>query len=85
MPNLYLALDLTAALLLIWTLRKILDHRTGTRHLPPGPKGYPIIGNLLDIPIGQEWLTYARWADRWGESTPLGAPLSFIESLMPTR
>ncbi|KZO94970.1 cytochrome P450 [Calocera viscosa TUFC12733] len=26
--------------------------------VPPGPKGYPIIGNLLDMPKEQEWLVF---------------------------
>jgi hypothetical protein len=24
----------------------------GARPYPPGPKGYPLIGNLLDFPVG---------------------------------
>ncbi|KAL1702540.1 cytochrome P450 [Schizophyllum commune] len=30
--------------------------------LPPGPKGWPIIGNLLDIPSTYEWEKYMEWA-----------------------
>ncbi|KAL1718354.1 cytochrome P450 [Schizophyllum commune] len=30
--------------------------------LPPGPKGWPIIGNLLDIPSTYEWEKYMQWA-----------------------
>jgi hypothetical protein len=29
--------------------------------LPPGPKGLPILGNALDLPKSQEWLTYQKW------------------------
>lgn len=29
---------------------------------PPGPKGLPVIGNLLDIPATRQWLTYAKWS-----------------------
>ncbi|KAK0446235.1 cytochrome P450 [Armillaria borealis] len=29
--------------------------------LPPGPKGFPLIGNLWDVPAKYPWVTYARW------------------------
>ncbi|KAI0041820.1 cytochrome P450 [Auriscalpium vulgare] len=34
--------------------------------LPPGPKGYPVIGSLLDFPTSQPWLTFAEWSKLWG-------------------
>ena len=36
--------------------------------LPPGPKRLPLIGNLLDMPSEQEWLTFTRWGEKWGPS-----------------
>lgn len=35
--------------------------------LPPGPKGYPIIGNLLDLPNGSDWITYRDWSRQYGQ------------------
>ena len=34
---------------------------------PPGPKGYPIIKNLLDVPTDKPWLTYHEWGKTYGE------------------
>ena len=35
--------------------------------LPPGPKGYPLIGNLFDFPIVNSWLVYQKWCNTYGE------------------
>ena len=34
--------------------------------LPPGPKGYPLIGNLFDFPITNPWLIYEEWRKTYG-------------------
>jgi len=34
--------------------------------LPPGPKGWPLIGNLLDIPRSNFVKTYTEWARKYG-------------------
>ncbi|KIX97617.1 uncharacterized protein Z520_06395 [Fonsecaea multimorphosa CBS 102226] len=34
--------------------------------LPPGPKGKPFVGNLLDIPPQHSWLKFKAWADQYG-------------------
>ena len=34
--------------------------------LPPGPKGYPLIGNLFDFPITNPWLIYEEWCKTYG-------------------
>ncbi|OCT46111.1 25-hydroxyvitamin D-1 alpha hydroxylase [Cladophialophora carrionii] len=54
-------------------LAAILIHNASNRskvppdaRLPPGPKGKPIVGNLLDIPPKHSWLKFKEWADQYG-------------------
>jgi hypothetical protein len=35
--------------------------------LPPGPKGYPLIGSLFDMPISKPWLVYDDWRKTYGK------------------
>ncbi|KIK55877.1 hypothetical protein GYMLUDRAFT_174981 [Collybiopsis luxurians FD-317 M1] len=34
--------------------------------LPPGPRALPIIGNILDLPRSQPWITFKKWSDTYG-------------------
>jgi len=51
--------------------------------LPPGPKGLPILGNIFDMPVDQEWLTFAKWGEEFGgllSVSVLGSPMIIINS-----
>ncbi|KAJ3565256.1 hypothetical protein NP233_g7746 [Leucocoprinus birnbaumii] len=60
---------LTGALLTTWYLKRRFWRDQDNPHglpLPPGPKGYPIIGNLFDLPTWKPWLTYDQWHKKYG-------------------
>ncbi|KAJ7290029.1 cytochrome P450 [Mycena rebaudengoi] len=51
--------------------------------LPPGPKGYPLIGNLLELPTSYEWLIYSKWATVYGQILHLnimGQPMIILSA-----
>ncbi|KAF7371342.1 Cytochrome P450 [Mycena sanguinolenta] len=50
-----------AAITVAYTLRK-----RRTLPLPPGPRGLPIVGNILDLPATNNWLHFAKLGEVWG-------------------
>ncbi|KAH6899256.1 O-methylsterigmatocystin oxidoreductase [Coprinopsis sp. MPI-PUGE-AT-0042] len=45
----------------------IRSHKRQRLPLPPGPRGLPLIGNLLDIPQDKPWKVYSEWAGQYGD------------------
>lgn len=41
--------------------------RSHPNPLPPGPRGLPLLENILDMPQQKEWETFTDWARRFGE------------------
>ncbi|KAG2138828.1 cytochrome P450 [Suillus cothurnatus] len=41
---------------------------------PPGPPGWPLIGNVLDIPHTKPWLTFAKWGKKYGDISHIEVP-----------
>jgi len=37
--------------------------------LPPGPRGYPIVGNFFDFPSTQPWKQFGAWGQQYGGFT----------------
>ena len=61
------AIILLLSILLAFVLWKSIKRiRRLNSPLPPGPKGWPIIGNLLQIPKDFEYETYRAWARECG-------------------
>lgn len=46
---------------LVWSSRR------PRLQLPPGPKGLPLIGSLLEWPTHKEWVTFTQWHARYGD------------------
>ncbi|TFK27925.1 cytochrome P450 [Coprinopsis marcescibilis] len=34
---------------------------------PPGPRGYPLIGNILDLPRTYQWEAFSEWTGKYGD------------------
>ena len=66
-PNGVLLLAIFAVFTLYRHLYLGSKHNIKRLPYPPGPKPLPVIGNLLDMPTGYDWLTYAEWAKKYGE------------------
>ncbi|KAI0632727.1 cytochrome P450 [Trametes polyzona] len=72
-----------AAVLLAFIVKAAFARRRRTP-LPPGPPGWPIIGNVFDVPPAYHWKTFAKWGERYGDLmmlTLLGQPMLIINSL----
>ncbi|KAI0061749.1 cytochrome P450 [Artomyces pyxidatus] len=68
MPSLFLIALYIVSFLSCLLAILALDDRRRRKGLPypPGPKGLPVIGNILDVPKDAPWVTYARWAKIYG-------------------
>ncbi|KAF9002579.1 cytochrome P450 [Cyathus striatus] len=56
------------AIFTFYVLSRYGRRRNGPQ-LPPGPKGLPLIGNVFDMPIEKQWLTYHEWQKKYGEQS----------------
>ncbi|KAF8817026.1 cytochrome P450 [Phlegmacium glaucopus] len=74
-------LDIAVAVFGVILVRKIFTKPSNA--LPPGPSRLPLLGNLLDMPTSQEWVTFAEWGKKWGDMVTisiLGQPMIIVNS-----
>jgi hypothetical protein len=56
------------SVMLFRQLKKGRDHgNPNGLPLPPGPKGYPLIDNLFDMPVVNPWVVYDEWHKTYGK------------------
>ncbi|KAG1745650.1 cytochrome P450 [Suillus lakei] len=54
---------------------------------PPGPRGWPLIDNVLDMPRIKPWLTFTEWGKKYGDITHievLGRHIMVLNSVKTT-
>jgi hypothetical protein len=53
-------------LLALYVVRRLIFSKYFRVPLPPGPSGWPIVGNLFDLPSRHLWEKLADWAPIYG-------------------
>ena len=57
----------------------MLTTKTYSKPHPPGPKGLPLLGNMLDMPTSHEWLKAAEWKQVYGTYLMCSGDISYTD------
>ena len=66
-------------------MSSILSSIFGSRnkHLPPGPHGLPVIGNLQDIPSTEQWKYFYEQSQKYSEYPQFLSPFLRLSRSRP--
>ena len=56
------------SVMLFRQVKKSRDGNPKGLSLPPGPKGYLLVGNLFDMPVHKPWVIYDEWRQTYGKT-----------------
>ncbi|KAG1756032.1 cytochrome P450 [Suillus lakei] len=59
-------LDLCLACVGVYLLKQVFNKKNPAPY-PPGPPGWPLIGNVLNMPHIKPWLTFTEWGKKYGD------------------
>ncbi|KAJ3522356.1 hypothetical protein NM688_g8885 [Phlebia brevispora] len=71
MSNIWNILDLVLAAVAAYLLTQVVRNNRQRLPLPPGPKGLPFIGNVLDMPKEKESEKFTEWRHLYGDIVSL--------------
>jgi hypothetical protein len=66
-------INLFLGVVALWLIKKVTEKKPLGRPIP-GPKGWPIIGNLLDVPNEVEYKVFSQWRQKYGERVNHSVP-----------
>ncbi|KAH8831092.1 cytochrome P450 [Flagelloscypha sp. PMI_526] len=60
-----ISVTVLVSVLFLWVISFLVKRQR--RRLPPGPRGLPIVGNLLDLPKAHSWHKFQEWSKQYGD------------------